>query len=564
MKSRKLVAAALLTLLTVAVNVQAGQRVVVAEDFTGTWCQYCPAAANGLDQIYTESPDSLLVLAYHYGDPYQTTETYNRIVYYGDMIPGYPTVAFDGLDTMVGSSGSGASYTNYDYYRPIFDAHKTVTSPFEMTIGLISYDLTARTGTAEIKIKNTGAAMESVTFHFVVVERAIPEIWQGMTQVDFVVRDMIPDENGEAISIAAGDSLTLTRNYTIGASWNIYKCQWVGFIQRSTKEIVQGAKLAGPYLVQKSYNLTEAGDGDGFNEPGESMNLWVSVNNLGGASPVATVEAATADTFVTISNGLWNIGPIGTSYQGDNSGTPFSIVIKPSANITEGHQVKVFITKKSFNSLYNDTMTSVDSVMFVVGSPALLYNEDFESGLGNWLAGYTAYTTGIDWDTTQSDYHSANTCIVNSEFGNYANKQNRWIKMINPLDLRNCSLAKLSWYEKYDVVAGDKCQPEVSTDSLGATWSTLVNYYSGSVGTWQKREVDISSYCNNKKFFRLRYRLLTDTINVAKGWFVDDIAIIGYTSNSTGIEGRPSEPALPRWAELYNCVPNPTHGKAAI
>jgi hypothetical protein len=112
------------------------------------------------------------------------------------------------------------------------------------------------------------------------------------------------------------------------------------------------------------------------------------------------------------------------------------------------------------------------------------------------------------------------------------------------------------------VVAGDKCQPEVSTDSLGTTWSTLVPYYSGMVGSWQKRTVDISSYCNNKKFFRLRFRLLTDTINVAKGWYVDDIAIDGYLK--TGVEGEPQTAAQTPAAVLYNCTPNPSRGRLSI
>ncbi|MDQ7798193.1 MAG: FlgD immunoglobulin-like domain containing protein [Candidatus Edwardsbacteria bacterium] len=560
--NREKVLGFLVMLVTITTSSFASQRVVVAEDFTGTWCQYCPAAANGLDQLYNETGDSLVVLAFHYGDPYQTTETYNRIVWYGDMIPGYPTVIFDGLDSIVGSAGSGAAYNNYDYYRPVFDAHKAVPSPFEITINLTSYDLDARTGTASIKIKNTGIISETGNFHFVVIERNIPQIWQGMTEVDFVVRDMIPNENGESITIPAGDSLVITRDYLIDPAWNFYKCQFVGFVQRSTKEIIQGSSLAGSYLVQKSYSLSGDDDGDGFNEPGETMILSVAVHNLGGPSPMALVEATTADTFVTINNSLWNIGPIGTSYQGDNVALPFEIVIKSSASMTEGHLVKIYIDKKSYNSLYNDTMTARDSVSFIIGAPTQIYAEDFEGGLGNWKVGYTAYTTGIDWDTTQTDYHSANTCIVNAESGTYANKQNRWIRMIDPLDLSSSLGAKLTWYEKYDVWSGDRCQPEVSTDSLGTTWSTLTAFYSGTVSAWTQRTLDITSYCGNKKFFRLGFRLLTDTINVADGWYVDDILITGYAP--TGVAGKPGVVSAPATCLLKGAYPNPASGKVNI
>lgn len=563
MKKVLTIAAVLVILLVVAVELYASQRVVVAEDFTGTWCQYCPAAANGLEQLHEETGDSLLVLAYHYGDPYQTTETYNRIVYYGDMIPGYPTVIFDGLDSMVGSSGSGAAYTNYDYYRPIFDAHKTLSSPFEMTLIMGTHNLAAGTGTIGVKVKNVNIIPESGTLHFAVMERNIPVLWQGMTEIDYTVRDMIPDENGQAFTIPAGDSALFVRSFTIDPAWVLGKCQFAAFVQRSDKQIIQGSHLYGACLAQQGYTLTENGDGDGYYEPGETLDLSVRVTDLYAPGTGAEVEAATSDTFITLSNTLLSIGSMAAGDSANNNSSPFLIGVKASATMPEGHLVTIYIHKRIHSAMYGEVLTVTDSVQFKVGTPALIYNEDFESGLGNWLAGYTAYTTGTDWDTTQSDYHSASTCIVNSEFGDYANRQNRWIRMLNPLDLTGYTSAVLSWYEKYDVVSGDKCQPEVSTDSLGVTWSTFVPFYSGTVGSWQKRTLDITSYCSNKKFFRLRFRLLTDTINTAKGWFVDDIAIDGYLK--TGVEGSPMEAVLTYpVAVLYNCVPNPSRGSLSL
>jgi thiol-disulfide isomerase/thioredoxin len=564
MKNIRVMTISFIVLLAVAANLTASQRVVVAEDFTGTWCQYCPAAANGLEQLHEETGDSLLVLAYHYGDPYQTTETYNRILSYQSDpdLWGFPTVIFDGYDSMVGSSGSGAAYTNYDYYRPIFDSHKTVTSPFEMTLIMGTHDLAARTGVIGVKVRNTNSVPEMGTLHFAVMERNIPVLWQGMTEIDYTVRDMIPDENGESISIPAGDSILIIRNFNIDPSWVLGKCQFAAFIQRADKQIIQGSHLYGACLTQQGYTLAENGDGDGFYEPGETLNLSVRVKNLYDAGTGAEVEAVTADTFVTLTNTLMNLGSMAAGDTADNNSSPFLITVKPSASMPEGHTVTVHINKRIYSGMYGETVTVTDSVQFRVGTPAAIYAEDFESGLGNWLAGYTAWTTGTDWDTTQSDYHSANTCIVNSEFGNYANRQNRWIRMINALDLTNHSAATLTWYEKYDVAAGDKCQPEVSTDSLGTTWSTFVPFYSGTAGAWQKRTVDITNYCSNKKFFRLRFRLQTDTINVAKGWYVDDIAIDGYLK--TGVEGEPQTAAQPPAAVLYDCTPNPSRGRLNI
>lgn len=560
MKNRMSIAALLIILLLTVVNLWASQRVVVAEDFTGTWCPWCPSAARGLDQLHEETGDSLIVLAYHAGDPYSTAELDSRIAYYGDLVPGYPTVIFGGVDTIVG----GNTTTMYEYYRPLFDGHKAVSSPLEINLGLLNHDLLMRTGAMEVKVKNTGASPDSGTLHFIVYERNIPEVWQGgLTEVDFVARDMIPDQNGEVFSLAAGESLVTTRDFTIAPDWSFGNCQFVALVQRSNREIVQGSQLYGPSLSQINDSLVEVGNGNGFNEPGESLDLLLQVSNRYAPTTAALVIASTPDTFVTISNGLWDIGAMAAGDTADNYSTPIAINVKSSANMPEGHMVTVYIYKKIFSSLYQDTIVSdFDSVSFVVGSPAAIYSEDFESGLANWKVGYTAYTTGTNWDTTQSDCHSANACIVNSEFGDYANKQNRWIRMLNYVDLTSYSSAKLSWYEKYDVIAGDKCQPEVSTDSAGNTFSTLSAYYSGSVDSWQKRTVDITSYCNNKKYFRIGYRLLTDTINVAKGWYVDDMVIEGYLK--TGVEGEPSRIAGPATSQLFNSYPNPAGKTTAI
>ncbi|MDO9391719.1 MAG: FlgD immunoglobulin-like domain containing protein [bacterium] len=557
MKKLKTMSAVIVILLVAVANLAASQRVVVAEDFTGTWCTWCPSAARGLEQLHEETGDSLLVLAYHSGDPYASTEVNSRIEYYGDMVPGFPTVIFGGLDSIVG----GTTTTMYDYYRPMFDSHKTVPSPFELTMIMGTHDLVTRTGVVVVKIRNTNITPESGTLHFAVMERNIPEVWFDMTEIDYTVRDMIPDENGQVFTIPAGDSAMFVRNFTIDPSWVLGKCQFAAFVQRADKQIIQGSHLYGACLAQQGYTLTENGDGDGYYEPGETLDLSVRVKDLYAAGTGAEVEAVTADTFITLSNTLFSIGSMAPGDSANNSSSPFLIGVKASANMPEGHLVTIHINKRIYSGLYGEIVTVTDSVQFTVGTPAVIYTEDFESGLGNWLAGYTAYTTGINWDTTTAEYHSFNTCITNAEGGDYANKQNRWIRMLNPLDLTGYSSAVLTWYEKYDVLAGDYCRPEVATDSAAITWSTLVTGYNGSVGSWQMRTANITNYCG-KKYFRLRFRLVTDTINVADGWSVDDIAIDGYLK--TGIEGEPQRIAGPVAIQLFNSYPNPTAQATAI
>ena len=61
-----------------------------------------------------------------------------------------------------------------------------------------------------------------------------------------VARDYIPNQNGQFVSISAGDSLTVTYGFTIQAGWDENRCDIIAFIQDtqlqadSTKEIWQG------------------------------------------------------------------------------------------------------------------------------------------------------------------------------------------------------------------------------------------------------------------------------------------------------------------------------------
>jgi thiol-disulfide isomerase/thioredoxin len=543
-------------LVSLTASSLASQRVVVAEDFTGTWCQYCPGAARGLDQLYNETADSLVVLAYHSGDPYQTTETYNRIIFYGDMIPGFPAVILDGVDTIIGGTNAG---TMYDYYRPVFDVHKTVPSPFEMTLVMSTHDLSARTGTVDVKIRNTNSVSESGTLHFVVLERNIPVSWQGMDEVDFVVRDMVPDENGAAINIPAGDSLVITRDFTIAPAWKLGSCQFVAFIQRSNKEIIQGSQLYGPFLAQQSYGLAEIGDGDGYYEPGESLHLSVEVKDRYAPGTGAVVEATSADTFVTINIGLWDIGNMLANEILDNSASPFEVLIKSSATMPEGHRVNIVVTKKIFSTLYYDTILACDTIKFTIGSPNTIYFEDFESGLGSWTTSYVGNAS--KWDTTGSDYHSSNQCITDSKSGSYVTSSINRIQMTTGIDLSSYSYATLSLWEKYFTdETGDECRIKYSTDG-GTAWSDLVKY-SDTCSVWIKRTTEITPFCGTAGDFRIRFEFFSNSSITADGWYVDDVMILGYTKTGVSSDGRPLSPII--GMKLEQNYPNPFNRNTSI
>lgn len=54
---------------TISVTSQLGKRVVVMEEFTGTWCQWCVRGLVAMRMLNEQLGDSFIALAYHNGDP---------------------------------------------------------------------------------------------------------------------------------------------------------------------------------------------------------------------------------------------------------------------------------------------------------------------------------------------------------------------------------------------------------------------------------------------------------------------------------------------------------------
>ena len=87
-----------------------GLKKVLCQEFTATWCGYCPDVAEGLLQVLDNNPNTTVGMMIHGGDSYTTTLGDQLINFYN--LSGYPTVWVDGTWSQVGSYGSpGANAT---------------------------------------------------------------------------------------------------------------------------------------------------------------------------------------------------------------------------------------------------------------------------------------------------------------------------------------------------------------------------------------------------------------------------------------------------------------------
>ncbi len=232
-------------------NTYTSQRdMVLVEIGTGAWCQYCPGAALGADDLVSNGC-SVAVIENHNGDPFAYTASDARNNYYN--IPGYPTAIFDGQQQFVGGDHT---LSMYQYYLPIYESRAPVNSAYSLSLfgdhSGSDYNVTVR-----VHKLGTTPPYNNIVLQFALTESEIMYSWQGQDHLNFVSRVMSPDQNGTTLDFSSGDVQDINLTFTMGADWVADNCELVAFIQNNDdKEILQGTKLDLTALAPLPVELT--------------------------------------------------------------------------------------------------------------------------------------------------------------------------------------------------------------------------------------------------------------------------------------------------------------------
>ncbi len=232
---------------------QVPREQVVLEIGTGTWCQYCPGAAMGAEDLI-DNGYNVAVIEYHNGDDYTNTASNYRNNFYSTT--GYPTAHFDGLLPVVGGSSTQSMYTSY---LPKVNQRNNVLSSFTISM---TGSVTARNYSIQV-VTNKVALVSNSSYklHLVLTESKIQESWQGMSELNFVERLMVPDHLGTSLNFASQSTFTTNLTFSVPEDWDISNCELVAFLQdNSTKEIQQGIKAPlSVFLPTLNLDLAMAG-----------------------------------------------------------------------------------------------------------------------------------------------------------------------------------------------------------------------------------------------------------------------------------------------------------------
>jgi hypothetical protein len=187
-------------------------------------------------------------------------EAYQRMLFYPAPVWsgsqwGYytPYLWLDGDKGGTGYSSWNDSIQN----RMLIDAPVTITMWGD-------WHPAAGTGTIYAQFRNDGTEKLDGHVNFVVTEDSIYRVTSyGDQWHNHVARDYLPTQVGELVSIDPGDSLTLSRSFTLNTLWNPDMIEFVSWIQDqvmwedSSIQIWQGAILDIDELGIEEYGNTQ-------------------------------------------------------------------------------------------------------------------------------------------------------------------------------------------------------------------------------------------------------------------------------------------------------------------
>jgi hypothetical protein len=280
-------------------------RIVLVEEATNASCPPC-AQQNPFFEYYLGLPHNqatIIPITWHSNFPGRDvmnsanpTMHDGRVVYYG--ISGVPTAVVNGKVQPASSSGfySGAPADTVAIANGANEARGTM-SPITLSIN------ETRNGndvTVAVTVSST-EAITAKTLQIVAVEAHHNYTNAGTNgEKDFfmVSRAALPGLTGTPLTLAAGESKTITETYTIAGDWNAAQMHTVVFVQDdATKEVLQAGTNRTEASVRTSQVATMVNK-----TPGEEPTVWDAVmkTNTSGEYTVSIVPTLPADWSSTV------------------------------------------------------------------------------------------------------------------------------------------------------------------------------------------------------------------------------------------------------------------------
>ena len=252
--------------------VPAEGKVVVGEEATGTWCQWCPRGAVYMDLFEEQYGDYWVGIAVHNGDP-MTDATYDTGI--GSMIGGYPSAVVDrGAD--VDPSAMNADFldrlltepsgviTNGAIWDPVTrELQVSVKSTFSQSVNndyrlacVLSEDGVTGTDAGYNQSNAYAGGGNGVMGGYESLPSSVPA---AQMVYDHVARAIAPSFDGSSVffpaNVNAGESVVSNYFFTLPADWDADNMHIIGLLISPDGRIDNAGSTSISEAVSNGYEL---------------------------------------------------------------------------------------------------------------------------------------------------------------------------------------------------------------------------------------------------------------------------------------------------------------------
>ncbi|MBM3185519.1 MAG: Omp28-related outer membrane protein [Bacteroidetes bacterium] len=273
-------------------------KMVVSEEGTGTWCQWCPRGAVFMDQFNTKYSQFWAGIAVHNGDPMTVT---NYDAAFGGLISGYPSALVDrGND--VDPSGMTPDFLTRVQIAPkafitngaTWDAatrtlNVSVTADFQASANsnyklacVLTEDGVTGTGSGYNQSNAYSGGNNGVMGGYETLGNPVPA---AQMVYDHVARAIAPSFSGYTnsfpVTVVSGDQHTLNFSFVLPTTWDENEIHIVGLLIDPSGKIDNAGKATITEAVSNGY---VSGSNAGLYEANvtqldESVNIYPNPSN---------------------------------------------------------------------------------------------------------------------------------------------------------------------------------------------------------------------------------------------------------------------------------------------
>jgi hypothetical protein len=310
-----------------------------------------------------------------------------------------------------------------------------------------------------------------------------------------------------------------------------------------------GLTVAAPVLVPTSYSVSDAGtggDGDGVVEPGETIDVAVTLENGGHATAAAPhVTPASNPACATMLSGPITMPDVGV---GESVTAVLRMSLAPSCP-------QAGVVEVELDMVTSNGISSTASFFVTVGIGTFAH--DFEDGDSGWSASGESGS----WALTDNRSHSGTHSWYCGEPGAWQYADGAECRLTSPEFVLgiDVELSFWCWYE-LPIYHEDGFYVELVTpvgepvDTLDFIGSGGALGALGSIGNdWLQYSYRLAG--EPGETLRVRFRFTSDDAEVAEGVYIDDVSLTTSAAPDDTGSMEPGDQALPM--VLYQNLPNP-------